>query len=373
MLPRTIGLRFALLAISLLLPVTAIPARAESDAAGKPSNGGGAFSWVQRLARFHAPDEHERNHPAVRSAFSEIVRPASQCTVRVLCDGVQRALGTIVRADGYIVSKASELSGSLECWLHDGRRLKATLLAVDADTDIAMLKVDAQNLPTVEWSRTETVRVGSWLATTSPEATPAAIGVVSTPPRPIPKPRAVLGVRLEDSPQGPRIEHILPGSPAARAGLRTGDVVVRVDGQETRERDALTEAISRRQPGERVVLSVIRDQQPLSITATLEDVARLGNEQQAALMDSLGGPLSKRRSGFPAVLQHDSVLRPRDCGGPVVDLEGKVVGINIARASRVASYALPASVLRRRLPELWGEKLTPVAREESRQPSVAGR
>jgi serine protease Do len=63
-------------------------------------------------------------------------------------------------------------------------------------------------------------------------------------------------------------------------------------------------------------------------------------------MDSLGGPLSRRRAGFPSVLQHDSVLRPRDCGGPIVDLDGNVVGVNIARASRVASYALPVSVVR---------------------------
>ena len=54
--------------------------------------------------------------------------------------------------------------------------------------------------------------------------------------------------------------------------------------------------------------------------------------------------LSGRRSGFPA-LQHDTVLHPDQCGGPLVNLDGKVVGINIARASRVASYAIPADVV----------------------------
>ena len=56
----------------------------------------------------------------------------------------------------------------------------------------------------------------------------------------------------------------------------------------------------------------------------------------------LGGDLSVRRTGFPTVLQHDTFLLPQHCGGPIVDLDGRVVGINIARAERIASYALPA-------------------------------
>src|SRR5262249_53128260 len=52
--------------------------------------------------------------------------------------------------------------------------------------------------------------------------------------------------------------------------------------------------------------------------------------------------LSGRRRGFPTVLQHDTVLRPSDCGGPLVGLDGNVIGVNIARAGRTARYAIPA-------------------------------
>ena len=45
-------------------------------------------------------------------------------------------------------------------------------------------------------------------------------------------------------------------------------------------------------------------------------------------------------------MQHDAVLSPQDCGGPLVDLDGKVVGINIARAGRVETYALPSKLAR---------------------------
>ena len=34
------------------------------------------------------------------------------------------------------------------------------------------------------------------------------------------------------------------------------------------------------------------------------------------------------------------------CGGPLVNLDGQCVGINIARAERVSSYALPSSTAR---------------------------
>jgi len=38
-------------------------------------------------------------------------------------------------------------------------------------------------------------------------------------------------------------------------------------------------------------------------------------------------------------------LEPDECGGALVDLNGKAVGINIARAGRVSTYALPSSLV----------------------------
>ena len=56
--------------------------------------------------------------------------------------------------------------------------------------------------------------------------------------------------------------------------------------------------------------------------------------------NQLGGDLSQRRFGFPAAFQHDTVVKPTDCGSPLVNLDGKVVGINIARAGRTETYAI---------------------------------
>jgi serine protease Do len=77
--------------------------------------------------------------------------------------------------------------------------------------------------------------------------------------------------------------------------------------------------------------------------------------------NNLGGELTRRRFGFPSALQHDTVLSPAECGGPIVDLEGRVVGFNIARAGRTESYALPVAEVNQRLVDLMSGRLAPRA------------
>ena len=82
----------------------------------------------------------------------------------------------------------------------------------------------------------------------------------------------------------------------------------------------------------------------MTLKAELGEMAQLVQGRDY-FQNSMGGRLSKRRSGFPQALQHDSILRPNQCGSPLVGLDGKVVGINIARSSRVSSLALPVSTV----------------------------
>lgn len=67
-----------------------------------------------------------------------------------------------------------------------------------------------------------------------------------------------------------------------------------------------------------------------------------------------GGPWSRRRFDFGTVITHDTVLDPGQCGGPLISLGGKLIGINISRSLRVASFAIPidevAKMVRRKLP-----------------------
>ena len=71
----------------------------------------------------------------------------------------------------------------------------------------------------------------------------------------------------------------------------------------------------------------------------------------------MGTKLSMRRGGFPTILQHDSGVRPEDCGGPLVDLDGKAIGINIARAGRTETYAIPSDDIEKLLPKFKSGEL----------------
>jgi serine protease Do len=338
--------------VTCTLCLSAIGRAAESDAKVPERSEAGMGQWLKRLGRVRLPGEHERGHAAVTGAFRDAATTPSHSTVRVLSEGLQSALGVVVRSDGLILTKASELEGKLECVLPDGTRLGAVRVAQRDDYDLALLRVSKANLPEVSWGTSTALPVGSWLITTNLDPVPVAIGVVSAPLHESPTPRAVLGVRMYRVDKGVRINLVMPGTGAAKAGIRAGDVVTTINGRAADTPETITEIISGLHPGDAIKLSVLREESPLSLTATLGDMSRLGGLEQAELMDSLGGPLSKRRAGFPSVIQHDSVVRPRECGGPVVDLDGKAVGINIARVSRVATYALPAEIAKRAVQEM---------------------
>jgi hypothetical protein len=164
---------------------------------------------------------------------------------------------------------------------------------------------------------------------------------------------------LGDADAGPSVDEVLPGSAALRAGVERGDIIIRVNDRPTKTRRALVDAIRGHHPGEVVLLRVLRGDDTVAIKATLR--VRPDNAPHGSLdyQNRMGGRISDRRTGFPLVLQHDSVLAPSDCGGPVVDLDGNVVGINIARAGRLASLSLPAGVVVPLLDELKSGKLPP--------------
>jgi serine protease Do len=340
---------------------------AEGDARLAPQKGDNGISqWLKRVGKVRLPGEYERSHATVTGAFRDVTASSTRSTVRVLCDGSQVALGVVVRGDGLILTKASELSGKLECILSDGTRLPAMKLTQRDQYDLALLRVAKRDLTEVRWSSSAAPPVGSWLVTSNLEPLPIAIGVVSAPPHDSPVPRAVLGVRMGTLERGVRVNHVMPGTGAARAGVREGDVISTINGRNADSPEAISDIIRALQPGDRVTLSMLREQEPLTVVATLGDMTRLGGLDQAELMDSLGGPLSRRRAGFPSVIQHDSVVRPRECGGPLVDLDGNAVGVNIARASRVATLALPADLTRRVAGEMMREVPTEqIAREQT--------
>jgi S1-C subfamily serine protease len=70
--------------------------------------------------------------------------------------------GFIIRADGYILTNQHVVADAekLVVRLKDGRSLPAKFVGADDRTDIAVLKIEAKGLPTVEWGDSEKLRVG---------------------------------------------------------------------------------------------------------------------------------------------------------------------------------------------------------------------
>ena len=300
-----------------------------------------------------------RESDEIKKVFGSIVAEARRSTVRVRCDGRDVALGTIVGPDGWIVTKASELKGKIICRMGDGKELEAKWVGLSQPFDLAMLKIEAADLPTVDWGRQQP-GVGQWLAAAGLADDPVSVGVLSVPPRRIPPMSGVLGVALKtDPPEGPpRIDKVYPNSPAERAGIKEGDVITHVDGKSMATANALIEAIRGHRIGENVRLNVRRGEQVLAIPVKLSTLDTPGT-QRRDVQNKSGVGVSQRHDDFPVVLQHDIVLRPTDCGGPLVDLSGKIVGVNIARGGRTETYGIPAEALLGQMYDLMSGRLNP--------------
>jgi serine protease Do len=70
--------------------------------------------------------------------------------------------GVIVQSDGYIVTNnhVVEQADQLMVLLGDNRKLKATLVGTDPKTDLAVIKIKAQGLPTLPWGNSSKLQVG---------------------------------------------------------------------------------------------------------------------------------------------------------------------------------------------------------------------
>jgi len=310
----------------------------------------------------------QRDSKEILQLFRSVVAKSSDATVRVLADGKEVAFGTVTGADGWILTKWDEIKNkAVSCKLKNGEVLTAKIVGFQEDYDLAMLKVEPKEpLPVVQWRSSKDATVGKWVASVSVNPDPVAVGVVSVASRPLklgdqppkrsPGPNSgFLGIQLAPGNGGAKIAVVNPKGPADKAGLKKDDLITEASGKKILDDQSFIEMIQRLKAGDSILLKVVRGDEELELKATLGkvDLKQLGVNPQ----ETMGTKLSLRRGGFPVILQHDSGLRPEDCGGPLVDLDGKVVGINIARAGRTETYAIPSDAVRDLLADLMSGNL----------------
>jgi serine protease Do len=218
---------------------------------------------------------------------------------------------------------------------------------IHEDTDLALLKIEADSLPAVHWSQGTPLQIGNWLASVVKQDEPPSVGVVGVTERLIRPKSGFMGVNLAQEEARVVISAVTPDTPAMKSGLRPGDVIREVNGQVFTERAALIEKVQTFAPGDEITLKIIRDEKERVVDIVLGDAEELNPQfDRSNQQNTMGGnELSQRRRDFPLAVQHDTVLSPNECGGPVVNLTGEVVGINIARDGRVSSLMLPAALV----------------------------
>jgi serine protease Do len=308
-----------------------------------------------------------RNGTTVMNAF-EPSRQVLQASSAVISEGRREiAYGTVVGAQGLILTKASELKGCKNLVVRvDVREFREVrVLAEDPAWDVALLKVEAQDLVPVRWSEQAAVSQGTWVVAngaTSRTRRRALAGIVSAKTREIKAAGgAGLGVVLEADTKQLRIADVVEGGGGKAAGLKKGDVILSIDGKAVKERQDMLKRLESRKAGEIVKVGIRREEQELEIEVRLSPKAELFSDQMSR-NDAMSGRFSERRSGFPRVMQHDILGARSSMGGPVLDLDGRCVGVNIARANRSETFAIPAADAVKLVAKLAGHAAAPAGR-----------
>jgi S1-C subfamily serine protease len=178
------------------------------------------------------------------------------------------------------------------------------------------------------------------------------LGVLSASRRPIPGMGAALGITGKPVAKGLQITSIAEESPARAASMRENDILLEVAGRPARSIPEVNAIIQKLQPGDEVQIKFLRNAKEIRKQVRLASRSRVVANWEGD--DYANGGISIRTDDFPEVLQHDMPLFPHDMGGPVFDLQGRAIAVNIARADRITTFALPMERFRNTL-EKWLE------------------
>ncbi len=288
---------------------------------------------------------------AVVAAF-EAQRQILQTSSAVMLDGRKEiGYGVVISADGHILSKASEVidAKSLAVTVDQTQYREVKVLAVDPSWDVALLKIEAGGLVPVVYAPTSEVPQGAWVVAngaTTRTARRLLAGIVSAKTREIPASGgAALGVVLNGKSKLLEVDAVNEKSGAKEAGLQKGDVILAIEGKKLKKIEDIAEILKDRKAGSTVKMTYRRKGEEITVDVRLAARGEMFTDQMNR-NDQMSGEYSPRRSGFPRVMQHDILGSKSVVGGPLLDLDGRCIGMNIARANRAESFAIPVEDLK---------------------------
>ena len=282
-------------------------------------------------------------------------------------DGEHAQAGTMVSPMGIVVTKASRIQqvGQVSVEIN-GTSHPCRQIGYRPDVDLCLLEITPESSEPTQHrfsaitfsARTNYSKVGQWVF--SLDRNRPVMGVVAVKPQIflslgadstidfgfVVKPKSSSIRKGSDGRRyhvtAATIDRIYPRSIAARNHLQVGELVFRL-GNDVIENQGTVERVSKQTltSQTKVPVSLWRDGKVTRLSLDISD------PQRPNILDRWGGgPFSLRRFDFGNVICHDGPISPASCGGPLFDKKGDVLGINIARSTRVSSFAIPIETVK---------------------------
>lgn len=288
-------------------------------------------------------------------------RAVLQQSSALIRDGREESgYGVVISADGFILTKASEFTTLSEpTVIIDRKRYREVeLLAVDRKWDVCLIRVDAEGLEPVTYAQSSDLPLGSWVVGNGASSLfkrRLLMGVISARPHRIPPAGGlVMGVMLrKDEETGLVVQDVEEQGGAHAAGIKKGDVLLKADDKPVSEIKDLVELLKTKHTGSRILIRLMRGDEAMELFVELMPSHQM--KPPPNRNDQMSGDVSKRRSDFPRVVQHSILGNSNSVGGPLLNLEGQCIGMNIARANRAESFAIPVEELQEIASRLMAE------------------
>lgn len=314
----------------------------------------------QLLAQTSLPFDQLTNGKEVRESFAEQRAELQTASAVIYESSLHFNYGIVVSEDGYILAKGSELEERSDLFVRIGDKKYTGVKVVTHNPrwDLTLLKVEAQGLKPVTWAESSDLPQGSWVISngaTERKFRRVNVGIISAKSRAVEgNAPAVLGVSFAPKDDSLEIEFVNPKTGAEKAGLKKGDIITKFGGADVETREGLIEMVRDYMAGQMVPLEFDREGQKLEVEVELmsRDEAYPPNKSRN---DAMSGDYSERRSSFPRVIQTNIRFNARNIGGPLLNLDGECIGMNIARANRAESFAIPVEELRKELKKMLAE------------------